>query len=309
MSKSSAPSDVRVVATSVIVSLCDVALSVVVAVFTSSTVMLSQALQGLSDLIAGGILYLGVKRSKREADKRYQFGYGREIFFWVLIAGIFMFTGTGAASVYLGWERITHPEPINHIEVALATLVFGLVTNFFAFSLSLKRLRRADHHNTWWRQLLHSSIVETKATLLIDFLGTAAAVLGLVALGLFLATGNVSFDGFGSIAIGLVMMVTAVLLILDVRDLIVGRSVDGTIAREIRRATVSVNGIQAVLDLRTMYLGSAKLLVIVEVHVADDLNTDQIEDVIDNVKEVVKRRIPQVHHIQVEVETPDDEEI
>lgn len=81
-------------------------LNAVVAALTGSTVMLSQALQGLSDLIAGIILYVGVRRSKRQHDERFQLGYGREIFFWVLIAGIVMFAGTGAASVYFGYRQI-----------------------------------------------------------------------------------------------------------------------------------------------------------------------------------------------------------
>lgn len=75
-------SDIRVVATSAIVSCFDIVLNIIVAIVTNSTVMLSQALQGLSDLVTSGVLFFGVKRSKRDADKRFQFGYGREVFFW-----------------------------------------------------------------------------------------------------------------------------------------------------------------------------------------------------------------------------------
>ena len=84
MSKPKKLSDVRVVATSVSVSVLDVAFNCIVAWLTSSTVMFSQALQGVSDLITGGILLVGVGRSRRQADKHFQFGYGRELFFWVI---------------------------------------------------------------------------------------------------------------------------------------------------------------------------------------------------------------------------------
>jgi cation diffusion facilitator family transporter len=302
-----APSDVRVVSTSLAVSTSDVLLNLLVAGLTGSAVMLSQALQGMSDLATGGLLFLGTKRSKREADLRYQFGYGREIFFWVLVGGICMFMGTGGFSFYLGYQQLLHPDPIQNSTLAFAMLGFGLITNCYALSLSIKRLHRADTKLTWWRQLIHSSIVETKATLLIDFMGTTAATLGIVALGLYAITGNSQFDGLGSMTIGAAMMMASLLLIKDVRDLIVGRSVDVEVADEIKRVTESVTGIRSVLDLRTMYLGSAKLLVIIEVHVEDGLETDEIEKVVDTVKDVVTSSVPEVHHIQVELETPDDE--
>lgn len=269
--------------------------------------MLTQGLQGLSDLVTGGILFVGVKRSRRKADEQYHFGYGREVFFWVLMAGIIMFLGTGSMSVYFGWQQFTDPTPLTNIWLALGMLIFGFCTNGYAFSLSVRRLRRLHHNYSWWHQLLRSSVVETKAAFLTDFLGTTAALFGFVAIGLYVLTGNPMFDGLGSMIIGLSMMCIAFLLVRDVRDLIVGRAVEPEITERIIGATQSVKGVTSVLDLRTMYLGSAKILVILEVHMHDRLNTDQIEMITDNVKAVVQENVPEVHHIQVEVETPDHE--
>ena len=164
------------------------------------------------------------------------------------------------------------------------------------------------HHGLgWWHQLIRSSVVETKATFLIDLMGTGAALLGFLALVTYLLTGNPIYDGFGSMAIGAVMMLCASLLIRDARDLLVGRAVDPDVTNRIIEAAHSVDGIDSVLDLRTMYIGSAKILVILEVHMPDELITDQIELIIDRVKKVVQTNVPEVHHIQVEVETPDHE--
>lgn len=300
-------SDIRVVATSFLVSVSDVVFNFAVAFFTGSTVMLAQGLQGLSDLITGGILFLGVKRSHRMADKKYHFGYGREVFFWVILAGVLMFLGTGALSVYFGWQQVTNPDPIENVWLAFIMLTIGFCTNGYAFSLSVKRLRRLRGGFSWWHQLLRSSVVETKATFLIDFLGTTGAVLGFIALLTFAITGDAKFDGLGSMAIGIIMMLGAILIIKDARDLLVGRSVDPVITEKILATAHSVDGIDSVLDLRTMYIGSAKILVILEVHMPDELITDQIEKIIDEVKKVVQANIPEVHHIQVEVETPDHE--
>jgi cation diffusion facilitator family transporter len=300
-------SDVRVVATSFTVSIIDVVFNFIVAMVTGSTVMLAQALQGMSDLITGGILYFGVKRSKRTATSLYQFGYGREVFFWVLMAGILMFIGTGGLSFYFGWQQFTNPQAIENVGLAFAMLIIGIAANGYALGLSVHRLKYLHKGFSWWHQLRHSSAAETKATFLIDVLGTSSAVLGIIALSAFVLTNNPQFDGLGSMAIGLSMMGMSLLLLRDVRDFIVGRAVEPHIAERIIGAAQSVKGVQDVLDLRTMYLGSSSILVILEVHLHDGLETNEIEAITDNVKEVVQENIPEVHHIQVEIETPDGE--
>lgn len=302
-------SDVRVVVTSFIISIFDVGLNLVIALFTGSAVMLAQALQGLSDLITGGILYKGVKDSKRSKDAKYQFGYGRELFFWVLMAGIVMFVGTGGMSVYFGYQQLVNPDPVEHTLIALAVLVIGFTTNTYSFLLSFRRLQNIDPTRHWYHQLLHSSLVETKATFLIDFLGSLSALFGFVSLGLYMITGNVAFDGIGGMVIGFAMMCVAVVLVNDVRSLIVGRAVDPKAQQKIKKTVESVKEVQSVLDILSMHLGSARLLVIIEVHLNDGLDTDRIEKITDEIKELVRKTVPQVHHIQVEIETPDDEAI
>jgi divalent metal cation (Fe/Co/Zn/Cd) transporter len=226
-------------------------------------------------------------------------------FFGVLVAGIIMFVGTGGASLVLGYKQVVNPSGIENTWIALVMLAIGLSTNFYAFRLSYLRLKRCSGRKSVWKHLVNSSIVETKATFMIDFLGTIAAVFGLVSLILFVITGNEMFDGIGSMVIGLSMMVGAGLLIRDVRDLIIGKSVDDETSQAITKAALSVKYVNDILDLRTMYLGPERLLVILEVHIEDDRTTDEIENTTDEIKDVVKRLVPTTEHIQVEVETPE----
>ena len=298
-------SDFRVVVTSLAVSGFEVALSFGAALVTGSTVMIAQGLQGVSDIVTGGILYQGVRSSNKKPNSLYQFGFGREVFFWVLVAGITMFVGTGGMSFYFGYQQFVNPQPVTDIWLALVLLVFGFISNGYAFLLSLKRLARLDPNKGWYHQLFYSSLAETKATFLIDFLGTVSAILGAVALCLFALTGNERFDGLGGMIIGVGMMSVALVLINDVRGLIVGRAVEPGVAERIIKSALSVENVLSVLALRTMYLGSAKLLVILEVHLEDGLVTDEIESLVDKIKDVIQSEIPEVHHIQVEVETPE----
>jgi len=94
------------------------------------------------------------------------------------------------------------------------------------------------------------------------------------------------------------------MLISSVKDLLVGRSATSDIEDRIRQAALEVEGVKRVLDLRTMYLGSERLLVNLEVYMEGGLETRQIEGLIDEIKRRVKKRAPIVHHIQVELETP-----
>lgn len=298
-------SDKRVVATSLLVSLSDIVLNVIVAILTGSVVMIGQALQGLSDSVTAIILMVGVSRSSRVDDKRHPFGYGREIFFWVLIAGVFMFIGAGGVAMKLGYEQLINPGPVDNVALALGMLVFGLSTNAYAFSRSVIRLNQTVGTEKWWRRFIQSGMVETKATFLVDFLGTMTAFFGLIAMGAYVITGNERFDGIGAMIIGMGMMVGSVLLIRDVKGLIVGRSVSDSVIEHITKSAVSILGVKSVLDLRTMYLGSAKLLVIIEVHMEDNLSTDEIEAITDKIKEAIERDVPHVYRVQVEVETPD----
>ncbi|WP_120005010.1 cation diffusion facilitator family transporter [Nesterenkonia muleiensis] len=300
-------SDTRVVLTSTVVSVFDVSFNALVAIVTGSTVMLSQALQGLSDMMTGIVLFVGVKRSKRRPDPQFQFGYGREVFFWAMIAGIIMFGGTGLASVYFGYQQFTRPEPVDNVWLAFLVLAFGFCTNAYALSLSFRRLRQGGGTEGWLRRLRRSSLIETKATFLLDSIGTTATGIGIIALLLFALTGDSRLDGAGGLAIGMTMMFAAILLILDVRGLIVGRGAGQTTSKRIIDVAESVTNVRSVLDLRTMYLGSDKLLVILEVHLEDGLDTDTIEELIDTIKRTVTIAVPSVHRIQVEVETPDEE--
>jgi cation diffusion facilitator family transporter len=306
MRKTKKYSDSNVVGTSLIVSVSDVVLNLLVGLITGSTVIIAQSLQGLSDLITAFILFVGVKRSKKKADKKHPLGYGREIFFWVLIASVLMFMGTGLYTSYLGFKQIINPGEISNIGIGYLMLSFGLLTNYYAFRKSNLRLRGRKRKNIW-KIFRSSPLIETKATFIVDFLGTVSAVLGLLAISAYVITGNVQFDGIGSVLVGTTMMVAAVVLVLDVRDLIVGKSVPDDINRKIRSTTLKHKEVEEILDLRTLYLGSEKIMVLLGVHLNENLNTNDIEHLLDEIRLSIKKDIPEAYHLQIEVETPDNE--
>ncbi|MBW3538226.1 cation diffusion facilitator family transporter [Candidatus Parcubacteria bacterium] len=293
----------RTVATSFLVNVSDIVLSLTVAIISGSVVMLSQALQGVADLLTSGLLLVGVRQANRRADRKYRFGYGRELYFWILMSAISMLTLTSSISFYLGWQRWLHPEPITNLPWALAVLAVGLFTNGYAVTVSFRRLH-LSHAGKFWRKLKHSSLIETKATLILDCMGVTAAAVGMTALIIFALTGDGRFDGLGAMIIGAVTAILAVKLVMEAKDAIIGKRATDDIEQAIARAALKGTGVKGVLDLRTMYLGSERLLVNMEVHLDEGLHTRQIEELTDEIKRKVKRAVPMVRHIQVEVETP-----
>lgn len=295
----------RTVVTSSLVSLGDIILSFLAAVITGSSVMVAQGLQGTADLITTLFLLLGVKRSKRSANASHPFGFGREIFFWVLISSLFAFLISGGLASFRAIQQLINGTQLESLPLAIGLLSFGLVTNAYSLSNSVRRLAAGKKGRSYWSYLRHSSLIETKMTLLVDLMGSLSAFLGILALILAQLTGNELYDGIGALIIGALTAAGALFVIFDLKDLIVGRSPHPQTIEAIRASALKHKHVQDVLDLRATTIGSDKYLVILEIHFADDLTTDQLEQSTDEIKETVMAKVPQAQRVQVEAESPE----
>lgn len=294
-----------VVVASFLVDVLDIVLSIGVAFLTGSVIMLTEALEGVSDLTSSGLLLIGLKKSSQKADRTHPFGYGREIYFWTLLAALIMFGVTSTVSIYFGWQRFLHPHPVDNLIVAQIVLLIAFFTNGYAFFLSYKRLLRKRSMKQIIKIFYKSSLVETKTTFILDLMGTVAAFLGMVALLIYRITGDVRYDGIGAMVIGVALAFLALLLVMGIRDLLVGRSASHETEAKIKKAALLVEEVNDVLDLKTLHVGSEKLLVNLEVHMKNNLETDEIEKLMDQIKEKIQEEVPSVKYIQVELETPD----
>ncbi len=300
----SAPSASRVIITSFLVDLLDVLTNFTVAVLSGSVVMIAEALQGLADLAAAGFLLIGLIRSGKPSDKKHPFGYGLELYFWTMLASVLILGLTSTLSFYFGWQRFISPLPIQNIYLAFSILILSTLTNGYALSLSTKRLLKGKSIFRIRKVFLSSSLIETKTAFVLDLMGTLAAFFGLTALGFYQFTGNLLFDGLGAMAIGGLLAIFGVLLIIPIRELIIGQSASEKVESQIRLAALVQPEVKKVLDMKTLHIGSEKLLVNLEVNLKRNLTTQDIEGIMDRIKENIKKEVPEVKHIQVEVETP-----
>ncbi len=292
----------RIIITSFLVDFLDVFLSFFVAILSGSIVMVTQMLEGLADLSASGFLLIGLRRSLRKEDKTHPFGYGREIYFWTLMSALIMFGITSTLSFYFGYRRFIDPIPLRDINLALFVLLLTFFTNAYAFILSFLRLLRSRSIFSIVSIFFKSSLVETKTTFTLDLMGTLASFFGLIALLIYKFTGDGRFDGLGAMVIAVNLAIFSIFLVLGIKDLLVGRSASSEVEKRIKEAALSITNVKRVSGLRTLHLGSEKLLVSLDVDIAGKLKKRDLEQIIGEIELKIKQVIPSARYIFVELE-------
>ncbi|HSX17294.1 MAG TPA: cation diffusion facilitator family transporter [Patescibacteria group bacterium] len=278
------PSTKRVLLTSFFVDLLDVAMNITIAIFTGSVVMLAETFEGLADLCSAGLLLIGFRKSHRRANHLHPFGFGKEMYFWSTLAAFVMVGITATLSFNYGYRQFNDPSPIDHVYIACAVLVLAVGTNGYSFWLSARKLLDGKPPLDLYKSFMASPHIAPKSTLVLDAMGTLAALFGLVALTFYAITGNTQFDGIGAMLVSLVLAGSAVVLLVSIRSLVTGQSAPREMERRIRDAVRDVPEVRHIVGMRTMLLGSDKLLVNIDVHLRDGLTTDQIEAVVEKVR-------------------------
>lgn len=195
----------RVILTSFFVDALDIAINIWVAVFTGSVVMAAELLQGVSDLVASGILLVGLKRPRRE------------VYLWSFISSLVIFLFASTISFYFGLKRFLDPTAVDNILLAYVALTIGVITNGYAFYLSAKRILKEKNFSQVFSSFWNSHLIMTKNTFVLDLMGMSAATVGLVSLILYQVSGEIRFDGLGAMGIGLVLGYLSIHLIVDIR--------------------------------------------------------------------------------------------
>jgi cation diffusion facilitator family transporter len=293
----------KVIFTSFAVDLVDVTLSIIVTILSGSVIMLTEVLEGLSDLVSSGFLMIGFYRSSQKEDETHPFGYGTEIYFWSLLSALIMFGLTSSLSFYFGLQRVLDPRPISNTGIAIIVLIIAAMTNGYAFVLSFLRLLRRRPVKHIARIFFRSSLVEIKTTFTLDLMGTSSALLGTIVLMVYLLTGDQRFDGIGAMIIGIVLAIFSFFLILGIRDLLIGKSASKETESKIINAALKVTEVEDILDIKTLHIGTDKLLVNLYVQMRSKLATRELEILIDKIEDSVRKEVPSAKYVQVELES------
>lgn len=273
------------------------------ATVTGSSAMLAEGIHSLVDTGNGGLLLLGRARSRRPADKRHPFGYGKEIYFWALIVAILIFALGGGISMYEGILHMQHPTPLrdptwNYVVLGLAVMFEGA-----ALTVAVREFRAQKGEQSFWGAVRASKDPTTFTVLLED----TAALLGILAafVGIFLAHAldMPVLDGLASVVIGLILASIAVLLAYESKGLLVGEGADPATldaVRDLVEADPHVVRMDAPL---TMHFGPQNVLLALDLKFDPTLSTDKMETVIDRLERKIRQAHPEIKRIYIEAES------
>jgi cation diffusion facilitator family transporter len=227
----------------------------VAALVTGSGAMAAEAVHSLADCGNQGLLLLGIRQARRPPSEEFPLGWGRALYFWSFLVAVLLFSVGGLFSVYEGVHKLSHPAPLKWPWLALGVLLFGIVAESFSMRGCLIEVNKARDTQTLWRWFRESRSSE----LLVIFGEDLAALVGLclaaLAIGATMFTGNLIYDALGTIAIGALLLVVAVLLAIEVKALLIGQGVEPRRRVELMDFLASRPEVAEVLNLITLQMG------------------------------------------------------
>lgn len=276
----------------------------VAAALSGSSAMLSEAAHSVADTTNQGLLLVAVKRSNRPADARHQFGYGRERYFWTLLAAVGIFVGGGVFAILQGIRALIDGGG-DHGHYPLTYGVLGVSFLLEAMSwLQAVRQLRADARQTdrgFRDQLWHTSDPAATTVFFEDTAALAGLLIAAAGVGLHQATGREFWDAIASIVIGLLLTAVAFVLGRENRSLIVGEAADPRLQESLERLLASYDEVTSVDELLTMVIGRGEVLVAARLDLEDDLRAAEVEALARRMERDVQQLDPTVKHFFVDV--------
>jgi cation diffusion facilitator family transporter len=270
------------------------------AAITGSGSMLAEAVHSVADTGNQGLLLLGQQRAAKEADELHPFGYARNRYFYSFIVALVLFTLGSGYAVYEGIHKIQHPEELSSPIVAVVILVLAIALESYSFATAVRESAPLKGNASWWRFIRNSRSPELPVVLLEDTGALIGLVFAFAGVGLTMLTGDPVWDGIGTLAIGGLLGVIAVVLIVEMQSLLIGEGATPEENRRIRTSLVDETRIDRVIHLKTQYLGPDELLVAAKIGVVPGLDVAAIADAIDDAESRVRAAVPAARVIYLE---------
>lgn len=263
------------------------------AFITGSGAMLAEAVHSLADCGNQGLLLLGIRDAKAPPSPDYPLGHGKAIYFWSFLVALILFSVGGAFSIYEGIHKLTAPEPLKWAGIAVAVLAFGIVAESISMWGCLREVNKVRGERSLWRWFRESR----QSELIVIFGEDLAALLGLtlalIAVVLTMLTGNAVFDALGTLAIGVLLVVIAVFIAVEVKALLIGQGVEPARKAAMLAFLEQRPEIARVFNLLTLQLGK-DVMVAIKAEMNRDLSTRGVVDGINAVERELKAAFPEV---------------
>ena len=263
------------------------------AFFTGSSAMLAETVHSLADCGNQLLLMFGMKQSRKAPTLDYPLGYGKAIYFWSFLVALMLFAVGGVYSLFEGWHKLAQPEPIRHWYWAVGVLTFGVIAESISMRACLQEIAKIRGERNLWQWFRESRQAELVVIFGEDLAALLGLVLALAAVLLSVATGNPVWDAIGTLAIGLLLVVVAVFVAVEVKALLIGQSMDPEREQLLRDFIQNRPEVGNVISLITLQLGN-EVMVSVQAEMQENQSAIALLHQINAVERAVKAQFPEV---------------
>jgi cation diffusion facilitator family transporter len=271
-----------------------IALSKFVAfLFTGAASMLAEAIHSVADTGNQGLLMIGGKRARQPADDEHPFGYANRRYFYAFLVALVLFSAGGCFAIFEGVEKLRDPHEPEGLGWAVAVLLAAFVMESFSLRTAVREGGRMKRSSTSWVRFIRGTKnAEIPVVLLEDFAALVGLAFALTGVILAAVTDEPRWDAAGSLAIGALLVVVAVVLAVEMSSLLLGEAASPHDVAAIRTAMESHDEVLQVIHLRTEHNGPDDIVVAAKLEFRHDLTVRELADIIDEVEVRVRAAVP-----------------
>ncbi|MEO3936010.1 cation diffusion facilitator family transporter [Dermatophilaceae bacterium Soc4.6] len=260
---------------------------------TGSSSMLAEGIHSVADSGNQLLLLLGGKRARRQATPEHPFGYGRERYFWAFVVSIVLFSVGGLFALYEAWHKFQNPEGIESwVWVPLVVLVVSIGLEGNSFRTAIREANPLRGGRSWPQFVRSAKAPELPVILLEDLAALVGLVFALLGVVLTIVTGNGRWDAAGTGLIGLLLVVVAIVLAVEMKSLLLGEAASLEHVRAIEAAVVGTDGVDRLIHLRTLHVGPDELVVAAKVAVTATDTAQSVATTINRAELHARQAVP-----------------
>jgi cation diffusion facilitator family transporter len=267
---------------------------------SGSASMLAEGVHSVADAGNQVLLLVGGRRAKKAATETHPFGYGRERYIFAFVVAIILFSVGGMFSLYEGINKLESHEELNLPWIPLIVLTVAILLESFSLRTAVIEANKARGGDSLISFIRHAKQPELPVILLEDIAALTGLVFAFAGVGLSLLTGDVIWDAIGTIAIGVLLVAVAVILGIETKSLLVGEGASRADVERIRTAFQSHPNVEAIIHMKTLYLGPDELMVAAKVAVPKTTRATELAKAINEVEDAVRTAVPAARVIYIE---------
>jgi cation diffusion facilitator family transporter len=266
----------------------------VAAFMTKSGAMLAETIHSFADCANQGLLLMGVKQGQKAPDEKHPLGYGRSVYFWSFMVAMLLFSVGGMFSIYEGVHKYMHPEAVENILWGVGVLGFSIVLETYAMYSNIVEFNKRRGTKGFFEYIRFTK----DSDLVVVFGENSAAVLGLIlaliAMVISYYTGDGRYDALGSIAVGIVLILVAIFLAVEVKSLLIGESADPFINQTAEEIAIKHPNIKRLISCITIQQGPGEVVACIKIQCEPHLTANDVSHLIDDFEQQLRTACPEV---------------